>query len=50
MKKTLFLAVMLVCGIAATWAQVRKPAIPRDEAMEAKIEKMLSKMTLDEKI
>ena len=50
MKKTLFLAVMLVCGIAAAWAQVRKPAIPRDEAMEAKIEKMLSKMTLDEKI
>ena len=50
MKKTLFLTVMLVCGIAATWAQVRKPAIPRDEAMEAKIEKMLSKMTLDEKI
>ena len=50
MKKTLFLAVMLVCGIAATWAQVRKPAIPRDEALEAKIEKMLSKMTLDEKI
>ena len=50
MKKTLFLAVLLVCGIAATWAQVRKPAIPRDEAMEAKIEKMLSKMTLDEKI
>lgn len=50
MKKTLFLAVMLVCGIVATWAQVRKPAIPRDEAMEAKIEKMLSKMTLDEKI
>ena len=50
MKKTLFLAVLLVCGIVATWAQVRKPAIPRDEAMEAKIEKILSKMTLDEKI
>jgi beta-glucosidase len=50
MKKTLFLAVLLVCGIAAAWAQVRKPAIPRDEAMEAKIEKMLSKMTLEEKI
>ena len=27
-----------------------KPAIPRDEALEAKIEKTLSKMTLDEKI
>ncbi len=50
MKKTFLLAMLLVCGIAISWAQVRKPAIPRDEAMEAKIEKMLSKMTLDEKI
>ena len=50
MKKTFLLAMLLVCGIAASWAQVRKPAIPRDEAMEAKIEKLLSKMTLDEKI
>ena len=50
MKKTFLLAMLLVCGIATSWAQVRKPAIPRDEAMEAKIEKMLSKMTLDEKI
>ena len=50
MKKTFLLAMLLVFGIATSWAQVRKPAIPRDEAMEAKIEKMLSKMTLDEKI
>ena len=50
MKKTFLLAMLLLCGIATSWAQVRKPAIPRDEAMEAKIEKMLSKMTLDEKI
>ena len=35
----------------STQAQsTRKPAIPRDEAMEQKIEKQLSKMTLDEKI
>ena len=50
MKKTFLLALPLVCGIAISWAQVRKSAITRDEAMEAKIEKMLSKMTLDEKI
>ncbi len=31
-------------------AQAQKPAIPRDAALEAKIEKTLSKMTLDEKI
>ena len=30
--------------------QAQKPAIPRDAALEAKIEKTLSKMTLDEKI
>ncbi|MBO6031492.1 MAG: glycoside hydrolase family 3 C-terminal domain-containing protein [Prevotella sp.] len=28
----------------------QKPAIPRDEALEAKVEKTLTKMTLDEKI
>jgi beta-glucosidase len=31
------------------WSQ-RKPAIPRDAEIEAKVEKTLSKMTLDEKI
>jgi beta-glucosidase len=31
-------------------AQAQKPAIPHDAALEAKIEKTLSKMTLDEKI
>ncbi len=31
-------------------AQIAKPSIPRDAALEAKIEKTLSKMTLDEKI
>ena len=33
-----------------TWAQPSQPAIPRDAALEAKIEKALAKMTLDEKI
>ena len=31
-------------------AQTMKPAIPRDAELEAKIEKTLSKMTLDEKV
>ncbi|MBR5653959.1 MAG: glycoside hydrolase family 3 C-terminal domain-containing protein [Prevotella sp.] len=31
-------------------AQTRRPAIPRDAALEAKVEKTLSKMTLDEKV
>ena len=47
MKKTL-LAIAMVCVASATQAQ--KPAIPRDAALEAKIEKTLSRMTLDEKI
>jgi beta-glucosidase len=36
--------------VIATGMQAQKPAIPRDAALEAKIEKTLSKMTLDEKI
>ena len=39
---------MMVCAAVATQAQ--KPAIPRDAQLEAKIEKTLAKMTLDEKI
>ena len=39
---------MMVC--AAVVAQAQKPAIPRDAKLEAKVEKTLSKMTLDEKI
>jgi beta-glucosidase len=39
---------MMVC--AAVVAQAQKPAIPRDANLEAKIEKTLAKMTLDEKI
>ena len=39
---------MTLC--AAVYSSAQKPAIPRDAALEAKIEKTLSKMTLDEKI
>lgn len=38
----------MIC--AATMMQAQKPAIPRDAVLEAKIEKTLAKMTLDEKI
>ena len=47
MKKSL-LTMMMVC--AAVAAQAQKPAIPRDAKLEAKIEKTLAKMTLDEKV
>ena len=49
MKKTL-LTVMMASAVAMGFAQQAKPAIPRDAALEAKIEKTLKKMTLDEKI
>ena len=49
MKRT-FLALLLPCAAMGLCAQIAKPAIPRDAALEAKIEKTLSKMTLDEKI
>ena len=47
MKKSL-LTMMMVCAAVAVHAQ--KPAIPRDANLEAKIEKALARMTLDEKI
>ncbi len=47
MKKNLFIVAFALVGISA---QAQKPAIPRDAALEAKVEKTLSKMTLDEKI
>ena len=47
MKKNFLLAVTV---LLATTAVAQKPAIPRDEALEAKIEKTLARMTLDEKI
>ncbi len=50
MKKiaTLFLSAS-VC-IAALAQQAVRPAIPRDEEIEKKVEKTLSKMTLDDKV
>ena len=47
MKKTV-LSIAMIC--VATMMQAQKPAIPRDAALEAKVEKTLAKMTLDEKI
>ena len=47
MKKTI-LTLTMICAAIVAYAQ--KPAIPRDAALEAKIEKTLAKMTLDEKI
>ncbi len=47
MKKT-FLTMLLVGSVVLAWAQ--RPAIPRDAALEKKVEKTLAKMTLDEKI
>ena len=41
---------ILVSACVAIAAQAQKPAIPRDAALEAKVEKTLAKMTLDEKI
>ena len=49
MKKNLFIAVLGLIGISAQ-AQSVKPAIPRDAALEAKVEKTLARMTLDEKV
>lgn len=49
MMRKYFLAVVCCCSAWAA-AQTAKPAIPRDERLEAKIEKTLAKMTLDEKI
>ena len=46
--RTTLLTIFMSCVAVA--AQAQKPAIPRDVALEAKVEKTLSKMTLDEKI
>ena len=49
--KRLFITIAMACTIGLMQAQNSvKPAIPRDAKLEAKIEKTLSKMTLDEKI
>ena len=47
MKKTI-LSIAMICS--AIIVQAQKPAIPRDAALEARVEKTLAKMTLDEKI
>ena len=46
--RTTLLAIAVCCAAMTTQAQ--KPAIPRDAALEAKVEKTLARMTLDEKI
>ena len=50
MKKYLTIVIMASTAVTVSAQAVVKPAIPRDAALEAKIEKTLSKMTLDEKI
>ncbi len=48
MKTKLIVTTLLSCTTFVAHAQ--KPAIPRDAALESKVEKKLSEMTLDEKI
>ena len=49
--KTTFLTVLLASAAVVAVAQSNvKPAIPRDAALEAKVEKTLAKMTLDDKV
>ena len=49
MKKRLTTLMLMVCATLSSWTQTNvKPAIPRDAALEAKIEKTLAKMTLEE--
>ena len=50
MKKVILTLTIACTAIAAQAQNSVKPAIPRDAALEAKIEKTLQKMTLDEKI
>ena len=49
--KTTFLTVLLASAAVVAVAQSNvKPAIPHDAALEAKVEKTLAKMTLDDKV
>ncbi len=49
--KKLLSTIILCCAILSVEAQNGvKPAIPRDASIEAKVEKTLSKMTLDDKV
>ena len=44
------IALFTLLMVALTSLQAQTPAIPRDAKLEAKVEKTLAKMTLDEKI
>ena len=48
--KKFFVVVMTFVAVTAQAQRIQKPAIPRDAGIEAKVEKTLSRMTLDEKI
>ena len=50
MTKRFLMMMLVVCTAIDMAAQAIKPAIPRDDALEAKVEKTLANMTLDEKI
>ena len=51
MKRKTLMTVIMGCAVSIAVAQSNvTPAIPRDAKLEAKIEKTLKKMTLDEKI
>ena len=50
MKKHLIAAIFICTALSCMAQEKVKPAIPRDEKIEAKIEKRLSKMTLEDKI
>ena len=50
MKKVLLILSLLTFNFSLLTSMAQKPAIPRDAALEAKVEKTLAKMSLDEKI
>ena len=49
-RKIAFVLLGLSLSVSTLHPQNRQPAIPKDPAIEAKIQKTLSKMSLDEKI
>lgn len=48
--KKVFVSLLAALSLQTGMVQAQRPAIARDEAMEARIEKTLSKMTLDDKV
>ena len=48
--KKVFVSLLAALSLQTGLVQAQRPAIARDEAMEARIEKTLSKMTLDDKV